>query len=105
MNPATPPDPAPLTTHEQAVLAAIAAHEHRVDAAFADALALGAARPARTHRWRTLLLVLAVVVPVAVGPLVLSSAWILAIAAVGLLVVIPTTLVVWALRQGRVHPG
>jgi hypothetical protein len=104
MNPATPPDPAPLTSEEQAVLAAIAAHEHLVDARFAEALA-GGAPPAPTHRWRTALLVLAVVVPVAVGPLVLSSAWVLAIAAVAVLVVIPTSLVVWALRQGRVYPG
>jgi Protein of unknown function (DUF3040) len=104
MNPATPPDPAPLTSREQAVLAAIAAHEHRVDAGFANALAAGTT-PAPAHRWRTMLLVLAVVVAVAVGPLVLSSAWILAIAAVALLVVIPTTLVIWALRQGRVYPS
>jgi hypothetical protein len=104
MNPATPSDPAPLTSEEQAVLAAIAAHEHRWDAGFANALAVGSA-PAPTHRWRTLLLVLAVVVPVAVGPMVLSSAWVLAIAAVALLVVIPTGLVVWALRQGRVYPS
>ncbi|MCD2192783.1 DUF3040 domain-containing protein [Actinomycetospora endophytica] len=103
MNPATPPDPSPLTGHEQAVLAAISAHEHRWDAGFADSLATGDVRRPG-HRWRTLLLVLAVVVPVAVGPLVLSSAWVLAIAAVALLVVIPTTLVVWALRQGRVYP-
>ena len=48
---------------------------------------------------------LAVVVPVAVGPMVLSSAWVLAIAAVALLVVVPTSLVVWALRQGRVFPS
>ena len=98
MNPATPPDPAPLTSEEQAVLTAITAHEHRVDAGFANALAVGTP-PVRTHRWRTLLLVLAVVV-VVVGPLVLSSPWVLAIAAVALLVVIPTGLVVWALRQG-----
>ncbi|NMO93971.1 DUF3040 domain-containing protein [Actinomycetospora sp. TBRC 11914] len=103
MNPATPPDPAPLTSREQAVLAAISAHEHRVDAGFANALAVGSP-PGPVHRWRTLLLVLAVVVPVAVGPLVLSAAWVLAIAAVALLVVVPTSLVVWALRQGRVHP-
>jgi antibiotic biosynthesis monooxygenase (ABM) superfamily enzyme len=104
MNPATPPDPAPLTSKEQAVLAAIAAHEHRWDAGFADALTAGSV-PAPAHRWRTLLLVLAVVVPVVVGPLVLSSAWVLAIAAVALLVVVPTSLVVWALRQGRVFPS
>jgi hypothetical protein len=104
MNPATPPDPAPLTGHEQAVLAAIAAHEHRWDAGFAEALAVGDTRRP-THRFRTLLLVLAVVVPVVVGPLVLSSAWVLAIAAVALLVVIPTALVVWALRQGMGASG
>ncbi len=104
MNPATPPDPAPLTGPEQAVLAAISAHEHRWDADFADALSAGDVRRPG-HRWRTLLLVLALVVPVAVGPLVLSSAWVLAIAAVALLVVIPTALVVWALRQGRVYPS
>jgi hypothetical protein len=103
MNPATPPDPAPLTGREQAVLDAIAAHEHRWDAGFADALSLGDVRRSG-HRGRTLLLVLAVVVPVAVGPLVLSSAWVLAIAAVALLVVIPTGLVVWALRQGASGP-
>jgi hypothetical protein len=103
MNPATPPDPAPLTGREQAVLDAISAHEHRWDARFADALSLGDVRRPG-HRGRTLLLVLAVVVPVAVGPLVLSSAWVLAIAAVALLVVIPTGLVVWALRQGASGP-
>ncbi len=104
MNPATPSDPAPLTSEEQAVLAAISAHEHRWDAGFANALAVGTP-PAPARRWRTLLLVLAVVVPVAVGPMVLPSAWVLAIAAVALLVVIPTGLVVWALRQGRVYPS
>jgi hypothetical protein len=104
MNPATPSDPAPLTSEEQAVLDAIAAHEHRWDAGFANALAVGTP-PAPARRWRTLLLVLAVVVVVAVGPMVLPSAWVLAIAAVALLVVIPTGLVVWALRQGRVHPN
>jgi antibiotic biosynthesis monooxygenase (ABM) superfamily enzyme len=104
MNPATPSDPAPLTSEEQAVLAAMAAHEHRWDAGFANALSVGTP-PAPARRWRTLLLVLGVVVPVVVGPLVLSSAWTLAIAAVALLVVIPTGLVVWALRQGRVYPS
>jgi len=103
MNPATPSDPAPLTGREQAVLAAISAHEHRRDAGFANALAVGTL-PSPGRRGRTLLLALAVVVPVAVGPMVLPAAWILAIAAVALLVVIPTTLVVWALRQGRVYP-
>jgi antibiotic biosynthesis monooxygenase (ABM) superfamily enzyme len=104
MNPATPPDPAPLTGEERAVLAAIAAHEHRWDAGFANALAVGTP-PGPAHRWRTVLLVLAVVVPVVVAPLVLSSAWVLAIVAVLLLVVIPTTLVVWALRQeGGLRP-
>ena len=103
MNPATPSDPAPLTSEEQAVLAAISTHEHRWDAGFANALAVGAP-PAPARRRRTLLLVLAVVVAVVVGPMVLSAAWILAITAVALLVVIPTTLVVWALRQGRVYP-
>jgi hypothetical protein len=98
MDPATPPDPAPLTSEEQAVLAAIGAHEHRVDARFANALAAGVP-PGGRHRWRTLLLVLAVVVPLSVGPLVLPAAWVLAFAAVALLVVVPTVLVVWALRQ------
>jgi hypothetical protein len=104
MNPATPSDPAPLTGREQAVLSAIAAHEHRWDARFANALAVGAPLAPARRRW-TRLLVLAVVVLMALAPFLLPSAWVLAIAAVGLLVVVPTTLVVWALRQGRVYPG
>ena len=98
---AIPPDPTPLTREEQALLAAIAAHEHRADARFANALAVGVAPRARPRR--SLLLVLALVAVVG-APLVLSSAWLLAIAAVALLVVVPTGLVIWSLRQGRVDP-
>lgn len=98
---ATPPDPTPLTREEQTLLAAIAAHEHRADARFANAMAVGVAPRAR--RRRPMLLVLALVAVVG-APLVLSTAWLLAVAAVALLVVVPTTLVVWALRQGRVDP-
>jgi hypothetical protein len=99
MNPATPPDPAPLSGREQAVLDAIAAHEHRRDAGFADALSAGRARRPGRGGWAPLL-VLAVVMAVAVAPMVLPSTWVLAITAVALLVVVPTGLVVWALRQG-----
>ena len=98
---AIPPDPTPLSREEQALRAAIAAHEHRADARFADALAVGVAPRAR--RRRPVLLVVAFVAVLG-APLVLSMAWLLAIAAVALLVVVPTMLVVWALRQGRVDP-
>lgn len=97
------PDPTPLTREEQAALAAIAGHEHRRDARFANALAAGVVA-APPHAGRTVLLVLAVVVPVAVAPWLLSSAWLMVVVAVTLLVVVPTGLVVWALRQGRVDP-
>ncbi|MFC5060682.1 DUF3040 domain-containing protein [Actinomycetospora atypica] len=99
--PSIPPDPTPLTREEQALLAAIAAHEHRVDARFATALAAGVAP--RSRRRGPVLLVLALVAVVA-APLVLTLAWLLAIAAVALLVVVPTALVVWSIRQGRVDP-
>ena len=99
---ATPPDPTPLTREEQELLAAIAAHEHRTDARFANALSVGVAP--RTGSSRRRLLLVPALVAVVGAPLVLSSAWLLAIAAVALLVVVPTALVVWALRQGRVDP-
>ena len=51
---------------------------------------------------RTLVLVVALVG--LVGLALLPGAWLLAIVAVAVLVVIPTTLVVWALHQGRIDP-
>lgn len=102
MHPATP-DPAPLTGEEQAVLATISDHEHRTDARFAEALA-GGVPPARPRPRRTAALALGGITAVAVAPLVLPSAYVLAVAAVALLVVVPTGLVVWAMRQGRVDP-
>ncbi|MCD2186129.1 DUF3040 domain-containing protein [Actinomycetospora soli] len=99
----TPSDPAPLTGEEQAVLASISDHEHRTDARFAESLAGGVPREnRRPRRARTLALV--GVTAVAAAPLVLPSAYVLAVAAVALLVVVPTGLVVWAMRQGRVDP-
>jgi hypothetical protein len=102
MHPATP-DPTPLTGEEQAVLATISDHEHRTDARFADALAVGVL-PVRRHPWRTTALALTGVGVLAAAPLVLPSAYVLAVAAVALLVVVPTGLVIWAMRQGHVDP-
>jgi peptidoglycan/LPS O-acetylase OafA/YrhL len=99
----TPSDPTPLTGEEQAVLASISDHEHRTDARFAEALSEGVP-PARRRPRRTAGLALAGVTAVAVAPLVLPSAYVLAVAAVALLVVVPTGLVVWAMRQGHVDP-
>ncbi|MDL5155212.1 DUF3040 domain-containing protein [Actinomycetospora termitidis] len=101
--PLTPPDPAPLTGPEQAVLASIADHEHRADARFADALAVGVL-PVPRRSWRVRLVVAVVLVALATATVLLSGAWLLALAAVALLVVVPTGLVIWALRQGRVDP-
>ena len=108
----SPLPPPHLSGAERDALAAIAAHERAADPDFARRLAavtpdpgpVGAAPPGagRLAHPRTLVLVAALVA--LVGLALLPGPWLLAVAVVAVLVVIPTALVTWALRQGRVDP-
>lgn len=105
MSQTSPPDPAPLSERERGALAAIAAHERTVDAAFAARLsdpAPGSAVESARVRPRTL--VVAAALTVLAGVVLLPGAWLLAIVAVAVLVVVPTVLVTWAVHQGRIDP-
>ena len=109
---ASPGPPLPLSPAERETLAAIAASERAADADFADLLAVprpgpdGASRPvADAPDWpRTRTLVAAAILTVICGIVLLPGTWVLAIVVVAVLVVIPTALVTWALRQGPIDP-
>ena len=104
-SPTSRPEPVRLSTAEQAVLSRIAAHEHGRDTRFADALARGEVRRIRRGLGVgvAMLAVLAAMAFV-VGAFVLPGPWLVVIVAVGVIVVVPTGLVVWAIRQGTVDP-
>jgi hypothetical protein len=104
-SPSSPPDPVRLSDRERSALAAIAAHEHRADAAFANRLAAG--RP--PGRWTRRL---AVSIPVAVAgllvmagvlPFIAPAGWAMVVVALVLVVAMPAALVGWALRQGEIR--
>ncbi len=98
------PDPVRLSVREQAVLAHIAAHERVRDAAFADLLARGRVPRTAFGPGTTAVAVAVVVAVLVLAAFVVPGTWVLALVAVGVLVVVPITLVVWALRQGTVDP-
>ena len=104
-SPSSPPDPVRLSAHERSVLAAIAAHEHHGDAAFANRLAAGRPPGPWTRR-------LAVSFPVALAGLLVVAAVLpfiapagpgLVVVAVVLVIAMPAVLVGWALRQGQIR--
>jgi Flp pilus assembly protein TadB len=90
----------PLTHHERVVLDRLAAHESAADPGFARRLRRhpghGAAVP-----W----LVGAALAVVGVALLLVPGLWVLAAVATLVLVVVPSVLVAWALRQGDLPPG
>lgn len=101
----SPPDPVRLSAHERAALSAIAAHEHRGDAAFANRLAAG--RP--PGRWTRRLAasfpvgLAGLLVVAAVLPFLAPAGPGLVAAAVVLVIAMPAALVGWALRQGEIR--
>lgn len=102
-SPTPRPDPVRLSAAEQAAIARIAGRERDLDPVFADTLARG---PAPTAGRGAAVAVLAVVAVAAlvVGAFVVPGPWLVAVVAIGVLVVLPTALVVWAIRQGTVAP-
>ena len=103
-SPTSRPDPVRLSTAEQAALSRIAGHERRRDPRFADALARGDRRSRRGLGVGVTMLVVLVALAFVVTALAVSGPWLVAIVAVGVLVVVPSGLVVWAMRQGTVDP-
>ena len=98
------PEPVRLSVREQAVLARLATHERLRDAAFADLLARGREPGARSGAGSAAVAVTVVAAVLVLVAFVLGGTWMLALVAVGVLVVVPTALVVWAVRQGTVDP-
>ena len=96
-SPTRPPDP--LTPRERDVLAAIAAHEHRADAAFGNRMARG--RPPVRHRVGVVLAVSGAIAVLGTALLTLPGPATMAVVAVAVLAVVPPVLVVWAARQDR----
>jgi Flp pilus assembly protein TadB len=93
------PPHVPLTDREREALDRLAAHESAADPGFARRMR-GRAR-ASGVAW----LVVAALAAIGVALLVVPGVWVLATVATLVLVVVPSVLVAWALRQGDLPPG